>query len=57
MSIAELAPIAQYGLLGLVLGWFMWRNEKVLSALASTQEQLVIRIEKLCIELQEAKNQ
>jgi len=31
----------QYGLLGLVLGWFMWRNEKILT-------KLIDKIDELC---------
>lgn len=36
--------LVQYGLLGVVLGWFMWRNEKVLN-------KLVDKITELCIKL------
>jgi hypothetical protein len=36
--------ITQYGLLGAVLAWFMWRNEKVIN-------KLIEKIDGLCIAL------
>lgn len=40
--------LAQYGILGIVLGWFMWRNEKVLT-------KLIDKIDELCIKLADKK--
>lgn len=36
---------AQYGLLGAVLAWFMWRNERVLN-------KLIDKIDLLCREIE-----
>jgi len=41
--------ITQYGILGIVLAWFMWRNEKVMN-------RLVDKIQELCVALKEEKN-
>lgn len=48
-------PLIQYGLLGVILGWFMWRNEKVLTKLADNQEKLTMAIINACEHLQQKK--
>lgn len=52
---AFLEPLIQYGLLGVILGWFMWRNEKVLTKLADNQEKLTMAIINACEHLQQKK--
>lgn len=51
--ILPIDALVQYGIVGVVLAWFMWRNEKVITKLADTQEQLVLKISQLCQTLQQ----
>ena len=52
----DFTPFVQYGLIGLVLAWFMWRNEKVLTKLIETQDTLTKSVIVACETIKNAAN-